>query len=87
MATFIVTSENFAVAPLGASLTTEQLAGCDIPALIAGGHLAAAPGSVAPVAVAPPPAPPGGPVPPGPAEGKAPVIPPAEPVAPAIPAT
>lgn len=40
MDSYLVTSANFAAAPEGATVTAEQLAGCDIAALVSAGHLA-----------------------------------------------
>lgn len=38
MATYVVTSDNFAL-PQGSEVTGDQLAGCDVAALVEGGHL------------------------------------------------
>lgn len=40
METYEVLSDNFAVAPRGSTVAADQLAGCDVPALVEAGHLA-----------------------------------------------
>ncbi|MCU1494807.1 MAG: hypothetical protein JWO62_2571 [Acidimicrobiaceae bacterium] len=59
--TYIVLSDNFVGGPKGTVLADDQLGGCDVPALVEGGHLAlqeAPPAAGMPTAPAAPAAPP-----------------------------
>ena len=39
MTSFKVLTDNFVIASKGATVTADELVGCDIPALVSGGHL------------------------------------------------
>lgn len=66
MASYTVATDNFAPAPLGATVTDEELGGCNVEALLAGGTLVPADAPAAPPAPPVPPAAPAAPAAPVP---------------------